>query len=69
MTAPPENPVTVLESSNGPFERVIHLTGRLTDEQRARLLTIAEKCPVSQTLVRPSMVISSLADVSSAVPA
>lgn len=28
------------------FERVIYLTGGLTDQQRARLLGIADKCPV-----------------------
>lgn len=33
------------------FERVIDLRGPLDDEQRARLLDIAEKCPVHRTLV------------------
>jgi uncharacterized OsmC-like protein len=28
----------------------IHLTGDLTDEQRTRILEIAEKCPVHRTL-------------------
>ena len=28
----------------------IHLDGPLTDEQRARLMEIAEKCPIHQTL-------------------
>jgi uncharacterized OsmC-like protein len=32
------------------IERFISLTGRLTDEQRARLLEIAQKCPVHKTL-------------------
>ena len=40
------------------FERLITLTGALSDQQRARLLEIAEKCPVSQTLRRSSEVIS-----------
>jgi len=31
-------------------DRVITLEGDLTDEQRARLLEIAERCPVHQTL-------------------
>jgi uncharacterized OsmC-like protein len=31
-------------------ERVLELSGPLTDEQRARLLDIAERCPVHQTL-------------------
>ncbi|KAF0285782.1 osmotically inducible protein C [Spiribacter sp. SSL99] len=32
------------------FHRRIHLTGDLSDEQRQRLLEIADKCPVHQTL-------------------
>ena len=32
------------------IERDIHLTGSLTDEQRAKLIEIAGKCPVHQTL-------------------
>ena len=43
------------------FERVIRLTGELTSEQASRLLEIAEKCPVSQTLQRRSIVLSRLA--------
>jgi putative redox protein len=42
------------------FEREIHLEGDLTSEQRQRLLEIAEKCPVSQTLRRPSIIVSRL---------
>ena len=33
------------------IERVIELTGDLSEEQRARLLEIANKCPVHRTLV------------------
>lgn len=44
------------------FERQITLLGALDDTQRARLLEIAEKCPVSQTLSRASQVVSNLAD-------
>lgn len=33
-------------------ERRIELTGALTDEQRDRLLQIADRCPVKQTLER-----------------
>jgi putative redox protein len=33
------------------IEREIWLDGPLTDEQRARLLDIAERCPVHRTLV------------------
>lgn len=43
------------------FERVIHLTGDLTDAQRARLLEIADKCPVHKTLERSSEVDTKLA--------
>lgn len=32
------------------IERDIELVGALTDEQRARLLAIADRCPVKQTL-------------------
>ncbi len=34
------------------IERKIDLTGPLTDEQRVRLLQIADRCPVKQTLER-----------------
>jgi len=33
------------------IERDIELAGALTDEQRARLLEIAGRCPVHRTLV------------------
>ncbi len=33
------------------IERDIELSGALTDEQRARLLEIADRCPVHRTLV------------------
>lgn len=42
------------------FERRIALRGALTEEQRQRLLAIAEKCPVSRTLRRASGVVSEL---------
>ena len=32
------------------IEREIHLTGPLTDEQRSKLLEIADRCPVHRTL-------------------
>lgn len=32
------------------IEREVELTGALTDEQRQRLLEIAERCPVHRTL-------------------
>ena len=38
------------EMSDDEFRREIELVGDLTDEQRQRLLDIAEKCPVHRTL-------------------
>jgi putative redox protein len=32
------------------IEREIHLTGPLTEEQRSKLMEIADRCPVHQTL-------------------
>lgn len=43
------------------WRRRISLTGALTDEQRLRLLEIADKCPVHRTLERSSTVITELA--------
>ena len=36
----------------GHIERRLELDGALTDEQRSRLLEIADRCPVKQTLER-----------------
>ena len=36
--------------SIGTIERRVELSGTLTDEQRSRLLEIADRCPVKQTL-------------------
>ena len=41
------------ETKEGKIDRIwrdIHLSGSLTDEQRAKLMEIADKCPVHQTL-------------------
>jgi uncharacterized OsmC-like protein len=38
------------EGMLGRIERDIHFTGPLTDEQRSKLLEIANKCPVHRTL-------------------
>lgn len=43
------------------FEREILLTGGLADDQRARLLEIADRCPVSRTLSAGAMIATSLA--------
>jgi putative redox protein len=42
------------------IEREIELTGELSDEQRQRLLEIANKCPVHQTLERKNEVVTTL---------
>ena len=34
------------------IDRIIELVGPLTDEQRTRILQIADRCPVKQTLER-----------------
>ncbi|WP_412554558.1 alpha/beta fold hydrolase [Shimia sp. MIT1388] len=43
------------------FRRKIHLEGALTQEQRARLLEIADRCPVHRTLEQSSKVVTQLA--------
>ena len=40
------------------FTRKVYLTGDLTPEQRARLLEIADKCPVHRTLVQSANVVT-----------
>ena len=44
------------------FKRVIHLCGELEPDQRAKLLEIADKCPVHRTLERTSHIQTELAD-------
>lgn len=44
------------------FEREINLSGELSDEERARLLDIADRCPVSRTLAAGSVIRSRLID-------
>ena len=43
------------------FRRVIHLEGTLDDIQKARLLEIADRCPVHRTLQQSSEVVTTLA--------
>ena len=53
------------ESSEGRidrFERQIVLAGALTDEQRQRMLEIADRCPVHRTLHAEVKVRSALTD-------
>lgn len=45
------------------FDREILLEGDLSAEERARLLEIADRCPVSRTLAGGSMIRSRLADL------
>ncbi len=42
------------------FERAIRITGGLADDQRARLLDIADRCPVSRTLSAGAVIQTSL---------
>ena len=44
----------------GRIERRIELQGPLTEEQRTRLLQIADRCPVKQTLERGMKVVDAL---------
>lgn len=45
------------------FDREIRLEGELSAEERARLLEIADRCPVSRTLAGGSIIRSRLADL------
>jgi putative redox protein len=56
-----DNEVTHTPSKYGHhFQRMIKLTGNLTEEQRQRLLEIANKCPVHKLLVSGASVSSEL---------
>jgi putative redox protein len=46
------------------LKRDLYFTGNLTDEHRAKLLEIAEKCPVHKTLNSPIQIETMLAPVS-----
>ncbi|PSL21655.1 bifunctional alpha/beta hydrolase/OsmC family protein [Shimia abyssi] len=46
------------------FKRVLHLCGPLDQDQRAKLLEIADKCPVHRTLEQSSHVVTELAPAS-----
>ena len=37
------------------FERIIELVGDLDDEQKTRLMQIADKCPIHRTLGSPQL--------------
>ena len=42
------------------FHRAIHLEGALSDDDRARLLEIADRCPVHRTLEQSSLIVTVL---------
>ncbi len=44
------------------FERDIKLVGHLSDEQRERLLDIADRCPVHKTIGNGASILSKLVD-------
>jgi len=44
------------------FDRVVRLTGDLDEEQRQRLLEIADRCPVHRTLTGEVEILTRLAD-------
>ena len=44
------------------FERAIRVEGNLTAKQREELLQVADRCPVSRTLQRPSIIVTAFAD-------
>ncbi|MBZ0216264.1 MAG: bifunctional alpha/beta hydrolase/OsmC family protein [Fimbriimonadaceae bacterium] len=46
------------------FQRILDFSGDLTDEQRARLLEIADRCPVHRTLETKSEILTRLNDAS-----
>ena len=50
------------------FHRSIRLAGDLTGDQRARLLEIADRCPVHRTLETGALVVTELAEAESALP-
>jgi putative redox protein len=44
------------------WTRVLHIDGDITDDQRAGLVRIADRCPVHLTLERSSIVVTEVAD-------
>ena len=47
------------------IERIADVTGPLSDEQRQRLLVIAERCPVHRTLIGEVQIVTRLDRVGS----
>ena len=50
----------IAETSKSVFTRKIELIGNLSDEQKERLLKIADKCPVHKVLTNPTEIETSL---------
>jgi putative redox protein len=50
------------------IERVVRLVGPLSDEQRHRLIAIAERCPVHRTLMAELRIVTRLESVGSTAP-
>lgn len=50
------------ETGRDIFDRTLYVEGDLTEEQRARLLTIAEHCPVERTLHDGSNITTRMVD-------
>jgi putative redox protein len=50
------------------IERIVDLAGPLTDEQRDRLVEIAERCPVHRTLMGEKQIVTRLATVDTTTP-
>ncbi|WP_038140149.1 OsmC family protein [Thiothrix lacustris] len=64
---PVENVIVTLRHSRDAkkqsmFERDIKIVGELTDDQRERLLDIADRCPVHKTLSNGVTILSKLID-------
>ncbi|WP_020394710.1 OsmC family protein [Thiolinea disciformis] len=64
---PLENAIVSLRHSrdankNSVFERDIKLLGNLDEEQRQRLLDIADRCPVHKTLSQGASILTKLVD-------
>jgi putative redox protein len=53
-------PIPETTEKSDHFTRVIELSGSLTDEQKTKLLQIAEKCPISRTLMQGCQIVSHL---------
>jgi uncharacterized OsmC-like protein len=53
--------IRTMETPADRFRRTLVLEGPLSDDERAKLLTIAERCPVDLTLARGSDVTVELA--------